>query len=292
MARSSPDQGGQDGGDQPCAAKADYKAAAMKLFAKTASKDPPQPTLPQAGTEDLHNEADDTIPLEDPATPLLPWDSVSTQACVSDALSALYPDHDSPEPTLRDIMAAVLSCNTSIAALMSETKGVKAELFFVRQDMQKLRDRTTALEGRLSTLEDDWAPIQREVHYNSIAVDKEAAHIDDMENRMRRNNVRAISIPEKTEGKNPVQFTEPWLLQIYGKDSFSPMFCVERAHRLPMRPLPSGNPPHTFLFKLLNYKDRDIILSKARNLVDTLKMANSKISLFPDFSAKVQKQRA
>lgn len=70
------------------------------------------------------------------------------------------------------------------------------------------------------------------------------------------------------------------------------MLCVERAHRVPMRPLPPGNPPRTFLFKLLNYKDRDVILFKARNLGDALKMDNSKISFFPDFSVEVQKQRA
>lgn len=130
------------------------------------------------------------------------------------------------------------------------------------------------------------------MHYNSIAVDKQTARIDDMENRMRRNNVQAIGICEKNEGKNPVQFIEQWLLQIYGKDSFSAIICVERVHSLPMRPLPPGNLPRMFICKLLNYKDRDVILSKAKNLGDNLKMANSKISLFPDFSAEVQKQRA
>lgn len=90
---------------------------------------------------------------------------------------------------------------------------------------------------------------------------------------MQRNNIIAIGIPEKTEGKNPVHFIEQWLQQIYGKDSFSPMACVERAHRAPLRPLLPGNPPCTFLFKLLNYMDRDVILSKARNLGDALVMA-------------------
>lgn len=109
---------------------------------------------------------------------------------------------------------------------------------------------------------------------------------------MQRNNVRAIGIPEKTEGKNPVQSIEQWLLQIYGKDAFSPMFSIERAHGVPIRPLLPGNPSCPILFKLLNYKDRDVILSKARSLGDALVMTNSKIPLFPDFSAEVQKQRA
>lgn len=70
------------------------------------------------------------------------------------------------------------------------------------------------------------------------------------------------------------------------------MFSVECAHRVPLRPLPLGNPPRTFLLKLLNYKDHNIVLSKARNLGDALVMGNSKISLFPDLSDEVQQHRA
>lgn len=109
---------------------------------------------------------------------------------------------------------------------------------------------------------------------------------------MRRNNVRAIGIPERVEGKNPVAFIESWLLTIFGKESFTPMFSVERAHRVPMSPLPPGYPPRTFLFKMLNYKDRDVILSKAWKFNGELAMDNTKISLFPDYSAEVQKLRA
>lgn len=125
-------------------------------------------------------------------------------------------------------MAAVTTLNTSLAALASEIKGVKLELTFVRQDMQKLRDCTAAIEGRVCTLEDDWAPIQRDVHYNTVTVAKQAARIDDMKNRMQK-NIWSIGILEKTDGKNPVHFIEQWLLRTYGKDVFSSMFCVERS---------------------------------------------------------------
>lgn len=70
------------------------------------------------------------------------------------------------------------------------------------------------------------------------------------------------------------------------------MFSVERAHRVQARPLPPGANPRPFLFKLLNYKDRDVILSKARTMFAALVIDNSKISLFPDFSAELQKQSA
>lgn len=58
-----------------------------------------------------------------------------------------------------------------------------------------------------------------------------------------------------------------------------------------MCPLLAGNPPRTFLFKLLNYKDRDAILAKARGMGGALAIDNVKVFLFPDYSAEVQKQR-
>lgn len=58
--------------------------------------------------------------------------------------------------------------------------------------MQKLRERTTEVKGRISIIEDDWAPMQRESHAQQLLVAKHAARLDDLENRLRRNNMRAI----------------------------------------------------------------------------------------------------
>lgn len=93
-------------------------------------------------------------------------------------------DTEEPEPTLRNILMAVTSCNTSITVLTDEIKGVKAEISFVRQDMQKLRERTSALEGRVSTLE-NMAPLQRYVRYHGQFSAQHAACLDDLENRLR-----------------------------------------------------------------------------------------------------------
>lgn len=82
-----------------------------------------------------------------------------------------------------------------------------------------------------------------------------AARQDDLENRLRRNNVQAIAILEHAEGKNPVAFIENGLISVFGKYTFSPMFSVEKAHRVPACPLPPGIQPHPFLFKLLNCKE-------------------------------------
>lgn len=121
------------------------------------------------------------------------------------------------------------SCNISIVALSTEIKGVKAEISFLRQDTQKLRERTSALEERVSSVEDDMEPMRRDLTYNNHLVSQHTSCLEDLENRMRRNNVRAIGLPERTEGKNPVEFIESWLTKAFGREAFSPMFTVERA---------------------------------------------------------------
>lgn len=68
---------------------------------------------------------------------------------------------------------------------------------------------------------------------------------DDIENRLKRNNVRIVGLPEKVEGRDPTALVEGWLQEIFGKEAFSPLYAVERAHRVPPRPLPSGNPPES-----------------------------------------------
>lgn len=68
--------------------------------------------------------------------------------------------------------------------------------------------------------------MQRESHAQQLLVAKHATRLGDLENRLCRNNIRAIGIPEKMEGKNPVRNIGQWLLDKYGKDLFSTMFAV------------------------------------------------------------------
>lgn len=104
------------------------------------------------------------------------------------------------------------------------------------------------MEGHVSTVEDEMAPLMRDVKHCALLTAQHASRIDDMENQLRRNNVHAKGIPERAEGKNPVVFIENWLLSNFGKESFSSMFFIEQAYRVPIHPIPAGSPPRTFLF--------------------------------------------
>lgn len=52
---------------------------------------------------------------------------------------------------------------------------------------------------------------------------------------------------------------------------------------------PQGTPPHTFIFKLLHFKDRDMELREARALQE-LKFENARLMIFPDYSMETQRQ--
>lgn len=84
---------------------------------------------------------------------------------------------------------------------------------------------------------------------------------------------------------------EKWLRSLFPDADFSPAFVNERAHRIPAITPKPGPPPRQLLARLLNCKDRNLVLHKARQK-GTIKYENAKVSIFPDFSLELQKQRA
>lgn len=86
---------------------------------------------------------------------------------------------------------------------------------------------------------------------------------DNIKTRLQCNNVHIVGLPEKTEGRDPTEFIENWLLEVFGKDAFTPLFAVERAHRVPPRALPD-NTPRLVLARLLHYWDREKVLCLPR----------------------------
>lgn len=197
---------------------------------------------------------------------------------------------DSAEPTLADVLHAVNKCNAALSSLTVQFTDLKGDITHIKRDIQKAAERATRMENRISELEDHLAPVQRDSRRNNQAIAALMAKTDDLENRSRRNNVRLVGVPEKVEGANPTAYFESWILSTFGKETLTPLYAIERAHRVPMRPLPPGAPPRPVLIKLLHFQDRDVILRKARDLTET-KINGSRISFYPDFSAEIQKRR-
>lgn len=88
--------------------------------------------------------------------------------------------------------------------------------------------------------------------------------MEDMENILGRNNVRVVGLPERTEGSNPMGFMEKWFTKIFGKESFSPFFAIERAYRIPYRMPAPGGQPRPFLVKLLFFSRKRILYYRSQ----------------------------
>lgn len=190
---------------------------------------------------------------------------------------------------LSDTLLAAIQQST--ASLTGKIDEVRIDVNLLRQDMQTLRERVKETEDRISHLEDAAAPIPERLSTLEKAASQWSMRADDLENRLRRNNVRILGLPERAEGADPCAFIESWLKTTLPDAALSSVYAIERAHRVPARPPPPGAPPRPFLARLLSSRDRDAILQAARRKGE-LRYNNSVIALFPDFSAALQKQRA
>lgn len=140
-------------------------------------------------------------------------------------------------------------------------------------------------------LEDSTMPTSGKVAELEKIADSWVQRADDLENRLRRNNIHILGLTEKTEGQNPCEFIKKWLRDTHPTAQFSSAFAIEQAHRVPARSPPPGAPLCPFLARFLSSKDRDAALQTARKLPE-IKYNSTTICIFPDFSAALQKNRA
>lgn len=195
------------------------------------------------------------------------------------------------ELTLKDILCAVNLCKGSLSDLCDQLRGLKEELLAISQELQRNIVRTTTLEERLSQLEDDLTPMKLEFKAMQTQMSLYKVKMEETENRSCRNNVRVVGLPEQCEGSHPEEFLEKWLKGTFGMETFSHLFAIERAHRVPSRAPPSGGYPRPIVMKILNYKDKVTLMRKARELGDIL-YNGTRTSLYHDYSPDLQRRRA
>lgn len=64
---------------------------------------------------------------------------------------------------------------------------------------------------------------------------------EDVENRLRHNNVRVLGLLEGAEGDRTAEFTERFFKKLLNITEVSPTYAAERAHRVPAgRRIPGG----------------------------------------------------
>lgn len=65
---------------------------------------------------------------------------------------------------------------------------------------------------------------------------------------------------------------------------------MKGAHRIPSTREPQGAPPRTFIFKLLHFHDRDLVMRETRSQGE-LHFKNATLLLFPDYSIAKRRQQ-
>lgn len=103
-------------------------------------------------------------------------------------------------PQTSKVLEAISTCQATLTTKIEE---VKVDISLIRQDLHKLRDRVSEAEHRLSHAEVAIPPLQASPDQASHHIAQLQLKQDDLENRMRSNNLHFISFPEGAEVASP-----------------------------------------------------------------------------------------
>ena len=168
---------------------------------------------------------------------------------------------------------------------------LQEETGLLRADHTKLSERVTETESCLSSLRPTVVEVQQHVKEMRAEMHRLRDRAEDAEGRSRRNNVRFLGFPEKSESPNAELFLEEWLLKEVLRPPVPKFFSIERAHRIPGKPPIPGAFPRPLIARLLNFRDRDLILQIFRTK-GPIQFNGQRITAYPDFTAEVQRKRS
>ena len=191
------------------------------------------------------------------------------------------------EPSRADIIEAIKG---SREALEGQIRGVSVEVNLLRTDLRKVADKVHTAEADIAQLQTEVKTLKQQVTQLKVTTGALEYRVEDAEGRSRRNNLRLLGFPERSEGRETEAFVEKWILESLKPAGLSPQFAIERAHRALVPPPPPGAPPRAIIARVLNYRDRDAILKASREAPDA-RFENSGIHVYPDYTNKVQQMR-
>ncbi|KAJ1124670.1 hypothetical protein NDU88_003119 [Pleurodeles waltl] len=218
----------------------------------------------------------------------LQFDQRKSQTTVGDRTeTGMAGGTDMPAGEAPDLWQILAALQRSLTQIDSRIDSLSYRMDRMTERLDKHADRLDQSERHISEVEDG----QSAMAMGQAKMGKELAtlraKVDDLEARSHRNNLGIVGIAESTAIDNMEGYIERLLVQVLGQDTFSSLFVVERALRsLATRP-PLGAPPRPIIAKLLNYRDRNAALGRAREL-KTLQHEGMAISLYLDFTQQVQ----
>lgn len=140
---------------------------------------------------------------------------------------------------------------------------LEASFKILREDMTKLENRTTEIEERISDNEDSTRRHERALRYLLHREMDLTARCEDMQNRLRRNNLRIYRVPEGSEGRDVKLF----VLELCKSTLQLPAdlnIGIERAHRaLAAKPKNPDAAPRSLVVRFWDFSVKETILRQA-----------------------------
>ena len=152
-------------------------------------------------------------------------------------------------PTLTDIMQAITATREALEAKMDT---LATDMGILRDDHRRLTERVTTIERETAEIPPSLQTMKESLNRMETKITTLENRAEDAENRSRRNNIRLIGVPERTEQGRMEDYLENWIGTVVAPERLSPFFALERAHRVPTRPPKPGTPPRPIVAKQLH----------------------------------------
>ncbi|KAE8299867.1 hypothetical protein D5F01_LYC02285 [Larimichthys crocea] len=110
--------------------------------------------------------------------------------------------------------------STVLEAIKEQTSQIQAVVARVGEAEKRIAD----VEAAATSSEARLAHLEKQVH-------DMREHIDDLDNRGRRCNIRIVGLPEGSEGSDSVKFFERWIPEFLQMDTKAGRLKLDRAHR-------------------------------------------------------------
>lgn len=129
----------------------------------------------------------------------------ASSSCVKTSTQTAPASMGDAEPFSADLMVAITSLKET---LTTKIDTVTTEVNLIRHEMYKFRSRLSEVESRIPQVEDTVHTDSRELKILQKEVQSLHDKTVDMENSLRRNDLRVLGLPSKAKGPKPVEFAE------------------------------------------------------------------------------------
>lgn len=224
--------------------------------------------------------------------PLSPASSTSSGSDPPDANASQKHDKLAGETSMLEEMRKMRQENAEGHKQTKEVLGrLETAVSEIKTQLNDHRRRIDELEDRVGAAEEMEGRQHRVLRYLLQRETQLAATCDDLQNRLRRNNLRIFQIPEGSEEGNVVEFVKDLLPKVL-KLPPDLDIRIERAHRsLLSRPLNPAAPPRSIIVRFLDAAVKDVVLQQAWRQ-GQVSFQDKRIFFDQDYSPELQKRRA